>query len=669
MVPESRPLTVEARWLGTRDPAVGVRVLIGDRAVLTDAEGRATAVVPLGDAVVRGVEPPSDPVAVGADTAQVTLWLDPDARTDEAVGRYRSGPVSTSTALDRETIRGLPGSLGDPVRALQALPGVARPPFESGWLLVRGGEPEDSAVVLRGVPLPGLYHIGGFTSILHPEMVERVDLWPDTPPARYAHSLAGVAEVVPRAPTGQLRLVGGANVVFAHAFAEVPTGPSRSLMVSARRSWLDGALTLALDAERARIAPRFWDAAIRWAGPRTEVMATGSDDSIDLPAEGIGSVPVHQRAAAVHARLTTPMGGGEAFLTPWIGLRDLAIDAVLDSRSLTVEGGLLGGWERELGPVLVKTGLEGRFRHIRLESDRVVRTGPTASVDPWIELSTGEQVEARLVARAATLWAGGQPLRAAPVLRAHLGWSPSRELSLTGDLGWEALAPRPSLLIGQPEGRYLGFDRSVRGAIGLTWARDGLSLGLTGYAAHWYDLSDFEPDGSIGTRAGLSAGFEHQGTWRWQPLLLTWKLAWGRSVRRYSDRAVLHPTPWEQPLGITLQGRVDLPLAFEAGLRFRYATGTWLEDEVQTFDILAQSDVTLQPGPNGRLPPFHAVDVRVAWHHTWKPARLDVWLDVLNVYNRRTAEPIYHGIVDEYLPYGIGLPILPVLGFELTGWP
>ena len=42
---------------------------------------------------------------------------------------------------------------------------------------------------------------------------------------------------------------------------------------------------------------------------------------------------------------------------------------------------------------------------------------------------------------------------------------------------------------------------------------------------------------------------------------------------------------------------------------------------------------------------------------------------VLNVYNRRTAEPIYHGIVDEYLPYGIGLPILPVLGFELTGWP
>ena len=40
--------------------------------------------------------------------------------------------------LTMEEVKRVPGTFGDPVRVIQSLPGAARSPFGSGFLIIRG---------------------------------------------------------------------------------------------------------------------------------------------------------------------------------------------------------------------------------------------------------------------------------------------------------------------------------------------------------------------------------------------------------------------------------------------------------------------------------------------------------------------------------------------------
>src|SRR5690606_33723927 len=70
----------------------------------------------------------------------------------------------TKRTVPKEVLTRVPGTRGDPLRAVEILPGVARPPFAAGALIVRGAAPGDSQVFLEGIPVPLLYHFGGLTS-------------------------------------------------------------------------------------------------------------------------------------------------------------------------------------------------------------------------------------------------------------------------------------------------------------------------------------------------------------------------------------------------------------------------------------------------------------------------------------------------------------------------
>jgi hypothetical protein len=199
----------------------------------------------------------------------------------ELVATYRLD-VSTLRVVDRATIRDTPGTLGDPIRALQTRPGLARTPFDAGWVLVRGGDFDHTALQLDGAPVPLLFHLGGFTSVLHPELTERVWFHPGVAPPRYGDALAGAVDVETRPVGDATRAQGGLNLVFANVYSEVPAGDG-GVAVAARRSYLDAVLTAALDAERARIAPRFTDAQVRVDQGNTRWTLLALDDRFDAP--------------------------------------------------------------------------------------------------------------------------------------------------------------------------------------------------------------------------------------------------------------------------------------------------------------------------------------------------------------------------------------------------
>ena len=127
---------------------------------------------------------------------------------------------------------------------------------------------------------------------------------------------------------------------------------------------------------------------------------------------------------------------------------------------------------------------------------------------------------------------------------------------------------------------------------------------------------------------------------------------------------------FDQPHILTIVGQWVLGKGWEAGFRFRLTSGnpyTPLNRGRVGFD--ADRDVYFANidgiGRNGgRFPTYHQLDVRVDRTWTYSVYKLGLYLEVLNVYNRRNIEAISY----DYRYRGTAglatIPIIPVLGIK-----
>ncbi|WP_394830545.1 TonB-dependent receptor plug domain-containing protein [Pendulispora rubella] len=142
------------------------------------------------------------------------------------VGGERVEPSRTAT-LSRAEVREIPGTFGDPFRAIEMMPGVT--PIVSGlpFFFVRGAPPGNVGYFLDGVRVPLLFHVGAGPSVIHPALVERVDLYPGGYPARFGRYAGGIVSgemVAPRPEThGEYNL----RAFDAGAWAETGFGNGR----------------------------------------------------------------------------------------------------------------------------------------------------------------------------------------------------------------------------------------------------------------------------------------------------------------------------------------------------------------------------------------------------------------------------------------------------------
>ncbi len=206
--------------------------------------------------------------------------------------------------LSTEELSKIPGTLGDPLRAIENLPGAARPPLNTGLLIIEGARPSDSRVNLAAAEVPQLYHYGGFTSVVPAGFIASIDYLPHNFGARYGRATAGTIDVELR-PGRRDRWHGAVELNVVHLGVEVegPIGPrpkgaregdSRpgSLLLGVRRSYVDAALALggAIFGEPPGLhfvnAPVYWDyqAILNYpvGGGQLRVMALGSDDQVTL---------------------------------------------------------------------------------------------------------------------------------------------------------------------------------------------------------------------------------------------------------------------------------------------------------------------------------------------------------------------------------------------------
>jgi TonB family protein len=209
-------------------------------------------------------------IAPGQKTS-VTYWIERTSYDEYEIVVYGKTPEKevAKQTLNIYEVKKIPGFGGDAIKVIQALPGVARPSFISGEVIVRGAGGGDTRYFLEGVEIPGIYHFGGLRSTYNSDLMGSLDFYPGGFNVRYGGCIGGVAEIKGR-PAKADRWHGNVdvNVLDASFVVEGPITPKLTLQLSGRRSYIANMINWAIKTFSGinlpmTVVPYYWDALAR----------------------------------------------------------------------------------------------------------------------------------------------------------------------------------------------------------------------------------------------------------------------------------------------------------------------------------------------------------------------------------------------------------------------
>jgi hypothetical protein len=234
----------------TLAPIGGAAVVGSGKAVVTDAEGRFSLVLP---AARVGIEVTAEGFFLLATMIDMTerdvtgaqFALAPNASFTSAVNVVGAAPTTSpaATAVAPSDVLKTAGSLDNVFRTLQTLPGVAAAQEFSSRLTVRGGAPDQNLTVMDGVEIHDPYRLFGLTSAFNPETIRRFELATGGFSAKYGDRLSSLLIIENRDGDSTRRLAGTASlsVTDANVVLEggLPKGARGSWLVTGRRTYYD----------------------------------------------------------------------------------------------------------------------------------------------------------------------------------------------------------------------------------------------------------------------------------------------------------------------------------------------------------------------------------------------------------------------------------------------
>lgn len=689
----------------TGQAVVGAVVELGELATETDREGRfafeglaagAGALVvssPLHRPATRAIA-----LAEGAD-AVADVALEPLPQEAEIVVRApRPASGLTRRTLEAELLRTVPGSFGDPLRAVQNLPGIARAPNVRGTLVVRGSSPRDTSIFVDGLKIPLVYHFFNGPSVLPPEILERIDFYPGNYSVRYGRALAGVIDVgTRRADAERWRGSVDVDLFDAGGFVEGPLGNGWGLAVAGRRSYVDGVIAAAdtfVEERLSTVSPAYYDyqarVTRRLSGRhRLSLFVFGSEDSIrvlndrgnrdDEEGEQGASVAFHRLKLDWDARTD----GVEWTLSPTVGLDLRAVDrgeTKVDETVLTY-GGRFDLKLEAAASLTLRTGVDVQGRSVFLgatqrrrvedyrpfpggggavrETQRVEREYENVAAATFLE-ADWRFGDLTLVpgARLDTYrWHGRFRWRADPRLNARYALSPT--FALKAGAGLTNQPPPEQRLdpeFGNPE---LHPEWAEQYGAGFEWRlAPPILLDVGGFWLHRHDLADRVNDVEVNGGDDLESieivrtRFANRGEGRSYGLevLLKHDLAerfygWVAYTLSRADRRRSSDEAWvaagvDQAHILTTVASYQLGAGWEVGARFRLVSGNRRTPIVGSLFEGDDADYEAVRGARNSVRQgwFDQLDLRV--EKTWAfPAwRFSAYLDLQNVYNADNTE-------------------------------
>jgi TonB family protein len=695
-------------------PVPAARVMVGGSSTATNADGffdlRRLDPGPVDvEVAAQGYEPfaARETIVSGAN-------LPVRYRIRFSGGQYET--VVSAAPPDREVglrtlgtdeIRRVPGTSGDALRAVESMPGVGRPPLGLGLFIIRGSPPDDTIVLLEDLPVPLPYHLGGLATVVASDLVEGIDFHPGSFGPEYGRVAGGVVQIDLRTPRrDRPHVAADVDLVDAGVVAEVPIGSRAGVAVGARRSYLDALLPLFVpddDAFALTQAPRYWDyqALLDWEPTRRDrlrFLASGSDDVLGvLLADPSASDPAIRGGISSHflhhglqARWTRELGEGavhslspgivytetEANVGPSIDLRFASLLAQLrDELSVRLGPDHAASFGADVQLVAIDNDVTApeppddrqapnpiAGEPIRHYEDR----GSITNAGVWGELDLDVTSRLKLLPGLRADWfgtihAGSIDPRLRARYRAH------RRLSLQAALGFYSQPPRGYQIVPGFGNPHLEPERGLHGLVGFEEEIGGpFSLEASLFVKLLDDAAAPDPTTNF---ASTGRGRTFGGEWllRLRPALpaFGW-VAYTLSRTEFRDEpeSAWRLGPYDQTHILTVVLGTAIPGGWELGVRYRYTTG-FPEAPVIGAEFDADNDVyrpISDPVRMTRIPPFWALDVRLAKRFRWIGLAWTAWLDVQNATNRANPEARVYSFDYSESTYTTGLPILPSLG-------
>lgn len=637
----------------------------------------------------------------------------PDKDAFRAVARVPPPPREvTRRTITKEELTRIPGTRGDALRAIELLPGVARPPFGSGQIIVRGSSPGDTQVLLEGVPVGLLYHFGGLTSFINSRLLESVDFFPGNFSVRYGRRRGGIIEVSLADPVrDRMHAMADLNLIDGSVLVNGPITSNWEFAAAARRSWLDVTLGAALSSSDVSTiaAPVYYDyQAFTTYRPsdkdRLRLLVYGSSDNFKLlftnPSDTDSAISgnfklstVFHRVHASWARKVSDRVDHDLEVAG--GVYDYAF-GVGDAFNFSLKGSefyVRSEWRiRATDKVRLIAGLDGAV----LPGKVIYGGPPVAQSEGNPEAGGDTPASNRSKVNAADEFVVVQPggyfesdldlERLHVVLGARLDyyneirkWSFDPRLALhyavtdttrlKGGIGMFAQPPQfqeSSPAFGNP---HLGPTHTLHTGLGVDQTIvPGFKVGVEGFYKFLYDRV-------IGTEFGTPPMFINGGKGRVYGLEVSAKidpsgrffgyLSYTLSRSERMDRNEGYKLfDFDQPHILTVSGVYRLGSGWEAGVTFRLTAGNLTTPII---GALYNKDTGLYSPIYGalnsvRTPYFHRLDVRIEKQWTFTSWKLAAYLDVQNVYNSTNVQGIQYDFEYRRTMDIRGIPILPSLG-------
>jgi TonB family protein len=726
-------LSLEGRALeaGTRQPLPRAELVLrgpGEQIVelIADDDGRFSAAgLALGEWRVTagrsGFDAAKADVAIEeGKVAGVTLYLvrsrpwEVEADdTIEVVGRAVQ-PEVTERVLSSQELRYLPGSNGDVVKAIQNLPGLARPPLGIGQLIVRGTSPEDSAYYVDGVAIPLAFHFAGLSTVLPSDAIEEVAFLPGNFGVRYGRVIGGTVDLrtTSRLPE---RSSGYASVdLFQTAvYHQQKIGDRTAITLSGRRSYIDAVLNPILngmDGVNIR-APRYYDLQARVqhelkGGGQFDALFLLSDDrfrfvgaSDDGEEDDVAQIGLTQAFRRLRLRHIQPMGArwrsetavglGPSIQTFEFGgageaaEREWSVDVRQEFyRSLPDRNGV--GW---------RLGIDARTDRARFlydipgfgttarEEGAAWRLRPAAYAESLVrigrfDLVPGIRGDGHIVGPHQAFWvdprfAGKARVGNSTRIKMAVGrysQPPLVRQVLDGGGGTPDLSPMWSLQTAIGVEQQIGPDVSVEVNRFYNWlgnvivGREDAFRFFTGPPP----VGPFDVDPWANEGRGRIAGIEAVVRASTKRLLALGSVTVSRSVRidRKGDEELFE---FDQPVVINALGSYQLPKRWRLGGRVRLSSGNPYTPVVNR--IFDQGSGSFLPvygeRDSARLPTFWSIDLRIDKEWVFKRNTVAFYLDLQNATNNLNVEVMSWTYDYRREDPITSLPILPAFGVRV----
>jgi hypothetical protein len=636
------------------------------------------------------------------------------------VGRREKRDESTRV-LTQEQFLGAPGAGGDPIKALQNLPGVNRSPGFTSFVVVQGSELQATSYLIDGHEVPLIFHFGALSTVVFPEAIDSVDYLSAGYGPEYGRALGGLVSVRTRNPRrDRLRGLAFVDVVNAGGLLEGRLSENSGFLLSFRQSYIGEVLSAVVgDREdfNFTVAPRFSDltAVYHWTpSPETEFRLTGvgSLDTLEfLLKNPVNDDPFLRgafrnrtrffrlipqlslrHAGEVESRYSLGLGWTEFRIETDENLFDLRVVSLTPKAEIRIP----------LHPVwTVYLGTDNR---IQLSDVDVILPNDYEAGGVFNPLGAGEEI---------ALETSQPSFDLAVYLRntirpigSRWTFSPSGRIEYFRATGETYADPRMAVSFDVNEGFRLKVSggRYHQGPEERESSDDVGNPDLVTPSA-WHLAAGFEKDFRAGSTRGwtLSAGpffrwFEDlvirsnrliekegvarpeyfnnsgsgtaiggEGTVRYEADPWGITLAYTLLQSRRSEPGIgSYPAEFDQTHSLNFLAGVNLPRNWRLSTRLRYVTGNPYTPVVDaSYDADHGVYIPLR-GPyfSRRLSPFFQWDLRIDKKWVFDNWLLTLYLDLQNATNRRNSEGIQYGYDYGTFTTMSGLPFIPTFGLK-----